>query len=134
MSDRICLVVEDEPTIRKYLRLILERDALQTLEAGTAAEALKIIHKLDGQLDLIVSDINMPGEMDGLDLAHSVRNTFPAIPIILITGYDNNAMRASGFDLLRKPFASETILEVVRRLVGAVEPKHLEVKKDGKPS
>ena len=68
MSDRTCLVVDDQAAIRTYLRVVLKKENLQTLEAGTAAQALKIIQQLDGRLDLIITDINMPGDMDGLDL------------------------------------------------------------------
>ena len=104
MSDRICLVVDDEPAIRTFLRLVLAREGLQTLEAGTAVQALQIVQKLDGRLDLIVSDIKMPGDMDGVDLAHSVRNSFPNTAVLLISGYDNEPLRIRGFQLLRKPF------------------------------
>ena len=53
MSDRICLIVDDEPSIRTYLRAILQRERIQSLEADNAAQALSIIHKLGGRLDLI---------------------------------------------------------------------------------
>ena len=46
MSDRICLIVDDEQAIRTYLRAILQRERIQSLEADTAAQALSIIHKL----------------------------------------------------------------------------------------
>ena len=80
MSDRICLIVDDEPSIRAFLRAILQREGIQCLEADSADHGLRVVHKLGGRVDLIVSDMKMTGEMDGLDLAHAVRNAFPAVP------------------------------------------------------
>jgi DNA-binding NtrC family response regulator len=97
---------------------------MQTLEADTAAQALGIIQKLDGHLDLIVCDIKMPGEMDGIDLAYSVRNTFPAVPVILISGYaDVEAAKqaAASFQFIQKPFVPEAILMAVKKVVGSVD-------------
>jgi len=118
MSDRICLIVDDEPSIRTYLRAILLKERLQSLEAEDAAQAFKIVQKLGGRLDLIVSDIKMPGDMDGVDLAYSVRNAFPDVPVILISGYgDEEAVKraVSCFELIRKPFVPEAILASARK-------------------
>ena len=87
MSDLICLLVDDASSIRTYLRAILERERFNCLEAENAARALRIAQKLGGRIDLIISDIKMPGDMDGVDLAHSIRNTYPDLPVILISGY-----------------------------------------------
>lgn len=124
MPDHICLIVDDEPSIREYLRTILQRERIQCLEADSAAQALRIIQKLDGRLDLIVSDIKMPGEMDGIDLAHSVRQSFPAVPVILVSGYaDADAVKqaAAMFVFIHKPFVLEAILAAVRKVVGFVD-------------
>jgi DNA-binding NtrC family response regulator len=126
MSDRICLIVDDEPSIRTYLRAILQRERIQSLEADNAAQALSIIHKLGGRLDLIVSDIKMPGEMDGIDLAYSVRNSFPALPVLLISGYgdvESVKQAAANFEFIQKPFVPETILMAVNKVVGSVDAK-----------
>ena len=126
MSDRICLIVDDEPSIRTYLRAILQRERIQSLEADNAAQALSIIHKLGGRLDLIVCDIKMPGEMDGIDLAYSVRNSFPAVPFLLISGYgDVESVKhaAANFEFIQKPFVPETILMAVKKMVGAVDAR-----------
>ncbi len=124
MSDRICLIVDDEPSIRAYLREILQREGIESLEADNAAEALRIIQKLGGRLDLIVSDIEMPGEMDGIDLAYCVRNSFPAIPVVLISGYadvESVEQAAANFEFIQKPFVSETILMAVKKMLGSVD-------------
>ena len=124
MPERICLIVDDEPATRTYLRAILQRARIQSLEADSASQALGIIQKLDGRLDLIVCDIKMPGEMDGIDLAYSVRQSFPSLPVILISGYDDveaAKKAAASFEFIRKPFVPETILMAVKRVVGSVD-------------
>jgi DNA-binding NtrC family response regulator len=121
MSDLICLLVDDEPSIRTFLRAILERERFNCLEAEDATRALRIAQKLGGRIDLIISDIKMPGEMDGLDLAHSIRNTYPDLPVILISGYteEDVLQRSSGvFQFIQKPFVPETILRAARKAVG----------------
>jgi DNA-binding NtrC family response regulator len=126
MSDRICLIVDDEQAIRTYLRAILQREQIQSLEADTAAQALRIVQRLNGRLDLIVCDIKMPGEMDGIDLAYSVRNSFPAVPVLLISGYgDVESVKhaAANFEFIQKPFVPETILMAVKKMVGAVDAR-----------
>ena len=120
MPDRICLIVDDEPAIRTFLRGILEQRQFHILEADSAARALKIIQTQGGRLDLIVSDIRMPGDMSGLDLAHSVRNAFPAIPVILISGYcDTYPDNKAGFEFIPKPFAPEAILNATDRALNS---------------
>jgi two-component system, NtrC family, response regulator HydG len=73
---------------------------------------------------LIVCDIKLPGEMDGIDLAYSVRNSFPAVPILLISGYsDPEAVKhaAPNFEFIQKPFVPETILMAVKKVLGSVD-------------
>ena len=87
MMERTCLIVDDEPAIRAYVKAILKKENFEVLEAENAPQAYKLIQKLNGGLDLIVTDVNMPGDMDGVDLAYAIRNAFPAIPVILMSGY-----------------------------------------------
>ena len=120
MEDHICLLVDDEPAIRSYLRAILERERFQCLEAGNVAQALAITQRLDGRIDLIITDIKMPGDADGLDLAFSVRNSYPAIPVILISGFtdDETVFRAAAqFKFIRKPFVPETIVRAIQSAI-----------------
>jgi DNA-binding NtrC family response regulator len=118
MSHRTCLIVDDEPSIRSLLDTILGQQHLRCLEAGNVSQAMRIVQKLGGRLDLIISDIRMPGDMDGLDLAYAVRNEFPEIPIILISGYaDEHRIKNADvcFELISKPFVSERLLNAVKR-------------------
>ena len=125
MSDRICLIVDDEISIRAYLRAIMERARFQSLEADTVGQALRILQKIGGRLDVVISDINMPGDMNGVDLAHSVRNSFPDIPVILISGYadeDSVKKAAPDFEFIQKPFVPDTILKAVEKAIAPRKP------------
>jgi DNA-binding NtrC family response regulator len=115
MSDRLCLIIDDEPSIRSYVCAVLHGEHLQTVEADTAAEGIRIVQTLQGHLACIVSDINMPGDMTGVDLAHSVRDSYPSVPVILISGYGVETSKMNGFQVIQKPFLPEAILYAVRQ-------------------
>jgi two-component system cell cycle sensor histidine kinase/response regulator CckA len=108
----ISLVVDDEPSVRRYVSSILQREDFRTLEAQDGAHALQIVHELDGVVDLIVSDIQMPNG-DGLSLAHAVGKAFPALPVILVSG---NAKPDIGFEFVQKPFLPATLMKAVRKV------------------
>jgi two-component system, response regulator PdtaR len=108
----VSLVVDDEPTVRRYVSTILAGEHFQTLEAEGGAHALQIVQELDGGVDLVVTDIQMPNG-DGLSFAQAVRNSFPAVPVILVSG---NAKPDTCFEFVKKPFLPATLVNVVRRL------------------
>jgi YesN/AraC family two-component response regulator len=119
MANCICLIVDDEPMIRGYLRAILDREDIEVIEADNAAQALGIVKDNAGRLDFILTDIRMPGELDGVDLANSIRHMFPSITIVLMSGYRQAEFgkRLTGeFQFIQKPFMRETILNIVRQV------------------
>jgi CheY-like chemotaxis protein len=99
--ERTCLIVDDEPAIRAYLAAILRREQYLTLEAENAVQAFKLVQKLNGGLNLILSEITMPGNLDGVDLAYAVRNEFQGL---------------ADFAFIRKPFTPKAILGAVNRV------------------
>jgi two-component system NtrC family sensor kinase len=107
------LVVDDTPDVAQITRDYLERIGHQVDVATDGSQALAFIAKTE--VDLIVSDIVMPGGMDGLDVARRVQELYPEIPVILVTGYSASAEAAlnEGFEVLRKPFNVERIAEVI---------------------
>jgi two-component system cell cycle sensor histidine kinase/response regulator CckA len=108
----VSLVVDDEPTVRRYVSTILEREHFRTLEAEDGAHALQIVRELGGGVDLIVSDIQMPNG-DGLTFARAVKNSFPAVPVILVSGF---VEPDSCFEFVQKPFLPATLVRAVRKL------------------
>lgn len=71
------LVVEDEPVVRMAMALELEDAGYRVLQAPDASRAIAILER-ESSIKVIVTDIDMPGDMDGLQLAHAVRNRWPA--------------------------------------------------------
>ena len=124
MRDRVCLIVDDEPVIRKYLRRILERIEIQSLEADNAVESLRLLQKLGGQVDLLITDIKMPGEMDGIDLAYSVQNSFSSLPVILISGFVDKV--PAGFTYIRKPFMPDELLKAIDKMMNGSRTHRIE--------
>ena len=78
------LVVDDEPSIRAYLKVILARKQFQTVQAENGVSGLHIAEELGDALDLIVSDVEMP-DGDGLTFVGTVRASYPSIPIIVVS-------------------------------------------------
>ena len=81
------LIVEDEPLVRMGAVKIIEDAGFEVIEAASADEAIRIL-ECRGDVRLVFTDIHMPGSMDGLKLAHAVRNRWPPIKIIVTSGRD----------------------------------------------
>jgi DNA-binding NtrC family response regulator len=120
MPEKICVIADDDENTRRFLAMILKVRQLQCLHAENASQALAIVQKIGEQLALVVTDVVMPGDMDGVDLAHSIRHAYPAIPVILISGFvEEAALKSSGFPFIPKPFLPKTIWEEVDRAMGS---------------
>jgi two-component system, cell cycle sensor histidine kinase and response regulator CckA len=117
MARRISLIVDDEPAVRTYIRIILERECFETVEAGGGNHGLAILKDLGSQVGLIVSDVQMP-EGDGISFARAAASSFPEVPIILISGYASSS-EVPAFEFLEKPFSPDSLLRAVRKVVTA---------------
>ena len=103
VADGRILLVEDNPAVADASSSLLEQLGYSVVQVRDAAAALQAAG--DAEFDLVVSDIMMPGGMDGLALAHVLRERQPGLPILLMTGYHQLADEAGReFVLLRKPF------------------------------
>ena len=98
------LLVEDDPSLNELVSEMLEEQGSQVLRASSGAEGLSLFE--NHEVDLALSDMVMPGEIDGLELAHRLRERRRGFPVVLMTGYSNAAgvAAAEGFPVLRKPF------------------------------
>jgi CheY-like chemotaxis protein len=105
----ICLVVDDEPRVRGYLRTVMQNGGFETLEADNGVQALAELRGCAKHVDLIVSDVNMP-LMNGHVLASRVRSEFPTTAIVLITGYTATPA-PDGPPVLQKPFLPAVLLQ-----------------------
>ncbi|HKF13422.1 MAG TPA: ATP-binding protein [Xanthobacteraceae bacterium] len=109
------LVVEDSPEVAEVATVYFQQLGYMIKQVPNANEALKLIDA-DANIDLIFSDIVMPGGMDGVELGHAIRRRYPAIPVLLATGYSESARDAvqQGFVVLQKPFDLLALEQAVR--------------------
>jgi len=112
------LLVEDEASVRSTVRRLLERHEYRVLEATNGQDALALIIARHGEVDLILSDMVMPG-MGGAELATRVRAFAPTLPVLLMTGYTEEALARNGDrpldqEIIEKPFTLHIVLEKVR--------------------
>lgn len=120
---RTVLVVDDEPTVRMLLTDVLEELGYVTIEAHDAASGLKVLRS-DAHLDLLVTDVGLPGGMNGRQLADAARVDRPALKVLFITGYAETAALGegslmTGMHVLTKPFVMETLAERIADLLEA---------------
>ncbi|WP_200305832.1 response regulator, partial [Paracraurococcus ruber] len=118
------LLVEDETALRRLGTRVLERDGHAVLAADCAEAALALV-EAGAAPCLLVSDVAMPG-MDGIDLARAVRARFPALPVLLLSGYAERALdadfAAQGYRFLAKPFAPADLAREVAAALGRAAP------------
>jgi two-component system NtrC family sensor kinase len=113
------LLVEDNAEVSEVARAYFTDLGYRVAVAASAQSGLDLIAR-DGDVDLVFSDILMPGGMNGLDLAKAVRRRFPNVVVLLTTGYSSSAQDAvrQGFEVLQKPYdlaALERALRAARR-------------------
>jgi CheY-like chemotaxis protein len=82
----LVLVVEDDFLVRMSAVFVLEEAGFDTLQAGTADEAIGLL-ETRSDIKVVFTDVNMPGSMDGLALAHAVRSRWPLVALLLTSGY-----------------------------------------------
>jgi CheY-like chemotaxis protein/glycine cleavage system H lipoate-binding protein len=120
------LVVDDEQIVLDSARKILRKDPLRVLTAPGAAEGLELLER--GGIHVVLTDMMMP-EMDGLELTRTIKERWPAIPVVMITGYATistamQAMKLGAFDYVAKPFTRAELRGIIKRalhLVAEVE-------------
>lgn len=111
------LLVEDEVFIRLANADWLRDAGYAVIEASGADEALDILAS-GQQLALLATDINMPGPLDGLDLAEKVRSDRPGLPVVLLSAHVPDDYSAHADAALSKPFAASQLVAVVEELIG----------------
>jgi two-component system, response regulator PdtaR len=115
-ADHIILVVEDEVLVRMVIADQLRDAGYTVIEAADAQQALDTLaHGF--AVKLVVSDIEMPGSMDGVQLARVVRSAHPAIKIVLTTGHVERAAGGEHYGLFGKPYDAATIIKYIDTLL-----------------
>jgi CheY-like chemotaxis protein len=114
----VVLIVEDEPFLRELAVVFVEEAGFVALEAGNADEAVALL-QARSDVAMLFTDIDMPGSMDGLGLAHTVCNRWPPIRILVASGQ----VRPKQCDLppsgvfLEKPYSGKMVIAELRSMV-----------------
>jgi len=127
------LLVEDEPEVRKVIRMQLTANGYPVIEASNGVEALELLENID-DIALLVSDTVMPGGIGGRELAQRARALRPGLPILLVTGYASEraitGVAPADVPTLRKPFDQATLAAALANLLApqpaptAPQPEH----------
>jgi len=121
-TDDVVLVVEDEPGVRMLVLDLLDELGYTAIEAGDGAEGVAAL-KSDRRIDLLITDVGLPGGMNGRQVADVARELRPDLPVLFITGFAENAVVGDGpldegMELLAKPFTIDALAARITRLVG----------------
>jgi PAS domain S-box-containing protein len=116
------LIVDDEVTVRMLVTEVLEDHGYRTLEAADGAAGLRLLQS-DARVDLLVTDVGLPGGLNGRQVADAARALRPALKVLFITGYAENAVLSHGhldpgMHVLTKPFTIDALANRVGSLLG----------------
>ncbi|KAA2233150.1 PAS domain-containing protein [Salinarimonas soli] len=117
------LLVEDNKQVAELATELLQEAGHEVVAATTGRDALDRL-TVDANVDLVFSDLVMPGGIDGVELARIIRRRWPDLPILLATGYSSESAKAQreGFRLLSKPYEPAALLVAVSEVTAAARP------------
>jgi CheY-like chemotaxis protein len=121
-GNAVVLVVEDELPIRMVIADVLSDLGYTALEAGDGRSGLKIL-EAGTLIDLLVTDVGLPGGMNGRQLADAARKRRPNLSVLFVTGYAENSpigsgLAARGMHLMTKPFTLEALAARIQGIIG----------------
>jgi signal transduction histidine kinase len=121
-TGKTVLVVDDEPSVRMLVTEVLEEHGYSGIEASDGPSGLRILES-DAPIDLLITDVGLPGGLNGRQLADAARVTRPGLKVLFITGYAENAIigngqLAPGMRVLTKPFVMTTLAERIAEMIG----------------
>ena len=122
-ADATVLVIDDEPAVRMLIADTLADRGYACLEAGDGAEAIRILTS-GAAIDLMISDVGLPGGLNGRQVADEARRLRPGLPVLFITGYAesaalNHGQLERGMAVLTKPFAVDELAQRAQELLDA---------------
>jgi CheY-like chemotaxis protein len=119
------VLVEDEADLRAHAREALREIGCRVIEAGDGPSGLNALRDAlrpdAGGIDMLVSDVGLPGGLNGRQLADAARAMLPALPVLLMTGYTGSldATLPPGMAYLRKPFSLDSLVAGIRSMIGS---------------
>lgn len=121
-TEVLIFVVEDEPLILENLRDALEDAGYVVTSASNGDDAMNLVESKAHDFRALVTDVNLPGEITGWNIAHRARELNPALPVVYMTGAAGHEWSANGVPgsvLLTKPFALAQVVAAVTQLMNA---------------
>jgi CheY-like chemotaxis protein len=113
----LVLLVEDNPHVAEVTTAMLRSLGCDVVAATDGADALRRLDEGE-RFDLVLSDIVMPGSIDGLTLGRRLRARYPHLPVLLATGYSRASEAPPGVEILHKPFDLKDLAAAVARALG----------------
>lgn len=116
----VVLIVEDSPMIRMGAVDLVLSAGYEALEAGDADEAIRILELRD-DIDLVFTDVDMPGTMDGVKLSHYIRDRWPPVKLIVASGAAilEESSLPFGSRFFSKPYDDHNIIDAMARLIAS---------------
>jgi CheY-like chemotaxis protein len=116
LQGQTVLVVDDSAEVAEVTSSLFEHLGYETIYRDSAEAALKLL-EAGTKIDLVFSDIVMPGTIDGVGLAREIRSRYPNLPVALTTGYSDAAKSAApNLKILRKPFDTDALRDFIQTI------------------
>jgi CheY-like chemotaxis protein len=115
------LLVEDEEMVRGLMCEVLDQQGYEVLACSTPAEAIEVSRRLEGSIDLLLTDVVMPG-MNGREMAERIHEFLPQLQVVFMSGYTEHALTHDGqvdpkVEYLQKPFTLKTLTQKLEKVL-----------------
>ena len=120
-AGEVVMVIDDEPLIRMLIAEVLEDGGYSAIEASDGPAGLRVLQSAT-KIDLLITDVGLPGGMNGRQVADAARETRPDLKVLFVTGYAENAVLgngqlAKGMQVIAKPFAMDVLATKIREMI-----------------
>lgn len=116
-AGKTVLVVDDHDATRQTIARMLEAGGFTVRQASSATEALQRLATERDEIDLVLSDVTMPG-MSGIDLSYQIRERYPTVPVAIVSGdvseLERSIIGRAAVPFIKKPFHAESLYSAVR--------------------
>ena len=111
----IALVVEDDEIQREMVAMLLEESQMGVIQCESAEAALLVLDKMGGCISMMFADVNLAGQINGIELAHAARNRYPNIHVIVTSGTTHKMKLPEGAAFMQKPWLPLDVLREAQR-------------------